>query len=411
MAIREGRWDCPSCGSRGELGRNVNCASCGNPRPRGVRFYLPGNEPVVSDSERLREARAGADWVCEHCGGSARATQDACPGCGASRGSSPTQETRVYGNDEVPRGDREKPAAPQTLVGSAGGGDGAKKGGGCGCLGCIGFIILLFMLLGMCSDGDGGSGRRSAADRRADRAAMLPKPEMEATVAAKRWTRQVQTESYRTVTEEDWSLPEGAQRVRSYRDVRSYNRVLDHHETRTRQRSERVQVGTREYTCGQRDLGNGYFEDVTCTEPEYETRYYDETYQEPVYRDDPVYDTKHVYRIKRWVANPVLVERGEGDTNPVWPPFAPSDTSRETKRTGTYEMTFRTADGKTYTTHVGIQDYRLNLLNQPVMIRKIGRRDIDIVRGRTAEAVDTTLSARPAAGADTARAREKAKAN
>ncbi|HEX2205908.1 MAG TPA: Ran-binding zinc finger domain-containing protein [Longimicrobium sp.] len=404
MAIREGRWDCPSCGSRGQLGRNVNCAGCGNPRPKGIRFYLPGNEPEVSDAARLAEARAGADWVCEHCGGSARATQDACPGCGAPRGSSPGQETRVYGSDEVPRSgdDDEKPAAPQPLVGSkARGGDGGKKsGGGCGCLGCIGLIILFFMLLGMC---DGGGPRRSSrASRPVERTATLPEARMEAVITAKRWMREVHTQSYRTVTEDDWTLPAGAQLVRSYRAVRSYNRVLDHYETRTRQRSERVQVGTREYTCGQRDLGNGYFEDVTCTEPEYETRSYEETYQEPVYRNDPVYATKYEYRIKRWVPNPFLVERGVGDTDPVWPAFTPSDTTREMKRAGVYEMTFKTADGKTYTTDVGIQDYRLNRLNQAVMIQRIGRHDVDIVRGRTAEAVDTTASA--PARADTAKA-------
>lgn len=33
MAICEGRWDCPSCGSTAIYGRHVECAGC-------ARFYL-----------------------------------------------------------------------------------------------------------------------------------------------------------------------------------------------------------------------------------------------------------------------------------------------------------------------------------------------------------------------------------
>ncbi|HEX8432380.1 MAG TPA: zinc finger protein, partial [Longimicrobium sp.] len=86
MAIREGRWDCPSCGSTGIFGRHVECLSCGKPRPGGVRFYLSDDAPVLVDPERIAEARAGADWVCEHCAATNRATHPDCEGCGAPRG-------------------------------------------------------------------------------------------------------------------------------------------------------------------------------------------------------------------------------------------------------------------------------------------------------------------------------------
>src|SRR5690349_6150305 len=113
MAIREGRWDCPSCGSKAIYGRHVDCPGCGKPRPAGIRFYLTDDAPVITDAARLREARAGADWVCEHCGASTRATETDCTGCGAPRGSSPAQPVIDYPLSQVPRsGDTPRPADP-----------------------------------------------------------------------------------------------------------------------------------------------------------------------------------------------------------------------------------------------------------------------------------------------------------
>ncbi|HEX8246476.1 MAG TPA: hypothetical protein VF541_23430, partial [Longimicrobium sp.] len=64
MAIREGRWDCPSCGSEAQLGRHVYCTGCGAPRPEEVQFYLPEDAEAVTDAGQLAQANAGADWVC-----------------------------------------------------------------------------------------------------------------------------------------------------------------------------------------------------------------------------------------------------------------------------------------------------------------------------------------------------------
>ncbi|HEX8905532.1 MAG TPA: hypothetical protein VF771_11850, partial [Longimicrobiaceae bacterium] len=103
MAIREGRWDCPSCGSKGQLGRHVYCTGCGAPRPKEIRFYLPEDAEAVTDASQMVQATAGADWVCEHCGGSARATDADCPGCGAPRGSSVERQVHEYDTADIPR--------------------------------------------------------------------------------------------------------------------------------------------------------------------------------------------------------------------------------------------------------------------------------------------------------------------
>ena len=44
-------------------------------------------------------------------------------------------------------------------------------------------------------------------------------------------------------------------------------------------------------------MGNGYFEEETISTPVYETYYETEEYQEPIYRDEPVYAMKYYYDI------------------------------------------------------------------------------------------------------------------
>jgi hypothetical protein len=203
---------------------------------------------------------------------------------------------------------------------------------------------------------------------------------VEALVTAKAWERSVQVEAYRTVTEEDWSVPAGGRQVRSYRAIRSYRQVLDHYETKTRQVSERVKTGTRTYTCGHVDKGNGYFEDRTCTEDEYDTRYHTETYQDPVYRQEPIYDTKYVYRIERWVPDTLLRESGD-TTAPVWPRTVVDDTTREGEKKQSYKMTFRDGEQDVYTAEVPLDQFTGHRVGEHVPLKVNGSRaQIDTAR-------------------------------
>jgi hypothetical protein len=349
MAIREGRWDCPSCSSAGQLGRHVYCTGCGAPRPENITFYLPQDAEAVTDAAQLAQARAGADWVCEHCGGSARATDAACPGCGAARGESAERQVHEYSLENTPRSGRPQPAmSPPPSAARPHRPAGKSK------FGRNVFVLLLVSFFGWI----GWSNRTR---------------HVEALVTAKEWERSVQVEAYRTVTEEAWSLPQGGRQVRSYRAIRDYRRVLDHYETRTRQVSERVQTGTRTYTCGTVDRGNGYFEDRTCTEPEYETRYRTETYQEPIYRREPIWDTKYVYRIERWVPDTLLREHGD-TTAPVWPRTVADDTTRDGEKKQRYVMTFRDGDGESYTSEVPLDQFTGHRVGERVPLKVNGSR-------------------------------------
>lgn len=351
MAIREGRWDCPTCGSQGLLGSQVRCDGCGNPRPEGIRFYLPQDAPEVTDAARLAQASAGADWVCEHCDASARATDTHCPGCGAARGSSPTQQTREYGMDEVPRsGGKAQPVRAPAATAPP-----RKRRGWKGPAALVAIVGGLVWWNG-------------------------PR-EVTATIAAKEWSRAVEVQEYRTVAEEDWSVPQGGRQTRSFRAVRDYRQVLDHYETRTRQVSERVQTGTRTYTCGQEDMGNGYFRDKTCTEPEYETRYRTETYEEPVYRREPVYDTKFAYEIERWLPDDTAWARGDAAKEPAWPAVEIGKNEREGARVERYVLRLTDGDGETYEQEVSAQQFARYRQGQPVTLRmkRSGSGQIEIV--------------------------------
>ncbi|HYW13314.1 MAG TPA: hypothetical protein VE871_15250, partial [Longimicrobium sp.] len=433
MAIREGRWDCPSCGSRAVYGRHVDCPGCGKPRPAGIRFYLTDDAPVIIDAAQLAEAAAGADWVCGHCGASTRATETECGGCGAARGTSPSQPVVDYDMGEVPRnGDapaagaaavpaaspltRSAPAA--TPAGSDAGdapGPPARAAAAPGpqwtCAHCeqrnpVGEArcrrcyerrgtappprsaddpplippdttvarrwkmgaVALAAIVALAALNEAPKADRFTPERfTAQPAVMVP-----VTVTAVRWERHVDVEQRSLVQGASVSLPDSAQVLRRQRVVLRYDSVQDgvrteyrevpetreytEYETRTRQVDERVRTGTRTYVCGQRDLGNGYFEDRECTEPAYETRSRTETYRAPirrtetvtrrvaeyipVYRSFPVYATRYHWRAPRW--NVVRADTARGDTAaPAWPEPALTRTQRLGARGERYSVTLR----------------------------------------------------------------------
>jgi hypothetical protein len=322
--MREGRWDCASCGAVGNLGRHVSCAGCGLPRPQGVRFYLPEDAEAVTDAALLAQAHAGADWICRFCAASNRDALPHCGGCGAPREQADVQAVTAYDEDEIPRSGRRAadahapPPAPKR-------GWSWRKRLGVAAGVAFAAVVGLLTLGGLLPEGWD----------------LHP-----AQVVDRSWERTVAVERYRTVREDDWQVPAGGRLVSSRREVRRYERVLDHYETKTRQVSERVQTGTRTYSCGSVDRGNGYFEDRTCTEPTYETRYRTETYQDPVYRQEPVYGTKYVYDIDRWM--PERTERAAGaEDEPRWPAVTLRQKEREAGRKETYVVRFRDDDGET----------------------------------------------------------------
>ncbi len=314
MAIREGRWDC-SCGHCGNRGPVRNCAGCGRPRGKDVKFYLPEDAPAVTDPEALRKAKAGADRTCEHCQSDNPADAQNCIGCGASLvDGDPEREVIDYGLGDTPRSGtpilplRRDSAARRESLQRAPWWQYPLIGGG----------IIFFVLIAIF---------------------VFKTHEEPVTAVGFLWERSVAIEAYRTVHEEDWDVPTGGRLTGEHRAIHHYDKVIDHY----RDVPKQVQTGTKRVKCGTRDLGNGHFEDKMCDEPVY-TKV---TEKEAVYRDEPVHRTKYEYDIERWVAARTDRSRGS-DQKPYWPESDLASNERQAGRGEKYSVLFQDQKGQTY---------------------------------------------------------------
>jgi hypothetical protein len=359
MTIREGRWDCQYCGATGIRGRHKVCPNCARSRPEGTTFYIPEDEKEVTEASLVAEAEKGADWICAFCSSSNPADLAVCRHCDAPReDTSAQQEVKTYGVGEAPRSgdmdlDAPPPSRPQPTPTKA------KRPAGLMVVAIFAGVIILAFLCG------GFFLLRSS-----DETVMVEQFE---------WERDVEVEAYLTVEEEDWLVPEGGRQIDSRREVRRYDQKLIGYDTVQREVAEEVQVGTNTYVCGQRDLGNGFFEDIMCSEPVYETRYRTETEQVPIYENVPVYDTLYIYEIDKWVDEFEWVTASGMDQDPYWPEANLAANEREGTRSEEYLIVFVSEDGETYTMEFSLDEWlafemntayelRVNALGNPVEI-------------------------------------------
>jgi len=83
----ENKWSCDSCGSSEQLGRHLECTNCGAPKKKDVidRIGDPDTETPIIDLARVREAKAGANWICEYCGKQERTLHGKCRYCAGEK--------------------------------------------------------------------------------------------------------------------------------------------------------------------------------------------------------------------------------------------------------------------------------------------------------------------------------------
>jgi hypothetical protein len=339
MTVREGRWDCQYCAATGILGRFKSCNSCGRSRPEGTKFYLPADECAVSDAALLNQAQLGPDWVCEFCSSSNAANRTTCNACAAPKGTSPSQQVKEYQTGEAPRsGDMDMSAPPPPRSDKK---QKKDKSGAPPWLwgGCAALVAFLFL----CICGSLILSRMNS--------------DVEATVSQLQWERTIAVEAYQTVTESDWNVPTNGRLLSQREEIHHYDQVLVGYENRQREVSEQVQVGEESYVCGQRDMGNGFFEDIQCSRPIYGTQSRTESYQEPIYRQDPVYQTKYTYEIDKWVV--VRTERANGARGQAqWPEMKLSAGEREGKRSEAYTVHLTDKNGKSYSLEMPFEEWR-----------------------------------------------------
>ncbi len=319
MAVKIGRWDCPTCGHVGVLGPEIACPNCGASRPQDVRFYLPEDAETVTDEAAIQRSRAGADWICGHCSSQNPVSEIMCRSCGNPRDEDSDDravEERQYAPGQVPTSsvtrkktlhpEEQAPQQPKRLR-----------------------RLILLTLLGLVLVGAGGA---------------IPVGVV-VTVDDFLWERTIQILHREAVTHEDWNIPQEAFDVESFRALHHHDKVFRGYETRTR--TERVQVGTKRVKCGTVDRGNGYFEDVYCDEPVYESR--EVEYEEEVYDQVPVYATKHRYKVWEWVSRQEYLLQSKGqDHDPHWPStnaYRNDAQFREGGRQGHYQVVVTRPNG------------------------------------------------------------------
>ena len=317
MSVYVGRWDCAACGHKGIHGPETECPSCGADRPKDVVFYLVDEEAnVVDNHEQYKAAKSGADWRCSYCGQNNPATAQLCISCGNPYSATENHlALREYKQGAVPTASKpaeqpleQAPAPPK------------KQGKGGRVLLGIALVVAVLVFI------------------------FTRNKAIQVTIEGFQWERTIATEAHRLVEEEDWELPSQGTLKESFRAVHHYDQVLDRYETRTR--TKQRAVGTEQYVCGKRDLGNGYFEDKYCERTVYED--YQEQYEEPIYRKEPVYRTKYRYTIFRWVDDTPLTAKGS-DQKPTWPDTAPVEADsrrRAGARQETYTIQVRDEQGE-----------------------------------------------------------------
>jgi len=278
MAIKIGRWDCAQCGHVGNEGPVTRCEKCGASRPENVVFYLADDSEIVNDVNKIKEAKSGADWVCSFCSTHNKVSQTVCQSCGNDRDATDGDESlkeKVHLFNQKPKSEKK----PFRL------GKGFKRV----LIAIASFFVLFFFLALFTSD-------------------------IDVTVNGFKWERSIEIEEYKKVIEEDWNIPAGAERIDSYQAVHHYNQIANGTETKTR--TVQKQVGTEQVKIGEKDLGNGYFEDIYEDRPVYED--VEETYEVTKYKQIPVYKTKYKYSVFRW-KNAGTQEAKDNKKPAYWP--------------------------------------------------------------------------------------------
>lgn len=300
--IVEGFWDCSYCDKRGIRGGIRECPTCGKVRDSSTKFYLNKNNMRYVSNEERKNISSGPDWFCPYCESYNSSEKTVCTGCGHPRDSEDKDyfEIQKKNEEQQQRINTESQYQPQTnnyqsYYGSNNTySSNDKPSNPLRYLG-IGAIIITFVSLILFF--------------------FVPK-ETTFELTYIHWEYGVAVEEYRTVNESNWFLPSDGRLHYTQEEIYSYQQILDHYETKTRQVSEQVLDGYDTVVTGHRDMGNGYFEETTSQVPRYRTEYRTETYQEPVYIQIPIYKTKYYYEIDKWVYDRTL--KTEGNTKDTY---------------------------------------------------------------------------------------------
>lgn len=327
--IVEGLWDCPYCNSKRIGGLTKHCPTCGHPQDENTHFYMGEKKNYLEDTATQTYGK-GADWVCEYCGSLNRVNYKYCSNCSAPK----DESTKDYFSN---KGEKKTATASQSgALKAVYGKNNNKKfkhfweveeedSFATLLRACIlnpltiGIVAIIALII------------------------FLARPVTDTVkVEDKNWSRSIEVEDWRTVQESDWEVPESGRVYDKQREIHHYTQVLDHYETESRLVSEQVYDGE-DVSYYYVDNGDGTFTEETQSTPRYRTETHTENVSVPVYRDEPVYETKYYYEIEKWIV--IRTETSEGGQDePYWPEINLSGMEREGTHSETYCISCRDAD-------------------------------------------------------------------
>lgn len=328
----EGLWDCKYCGSTQIGGSKRECPNCGKPRDKDITFYLPGTKRYVP-KDQADKINRNPDWLCEYCDSLNSDSDNYCISCGSPR----TEKNLNYFENKIKQEEKQQKSSTSSHSSSSDcysrnesrsksrndfSNIHTKSSSFSDILSNGWKPVLCILLIALTIFG----------------IFLLFQPkEYELTVTELSWERCINVERYQTVEESSWNLPSNARLLETRLEYSHSEQVLDHYDTKTRQVEKQRISGYETYVSGYRDLGNGYFEEITSERPVYETYYETETYQEPVYRSEPVYRTKYYYEIDKWLYERSVSTSGI-DCEPYWGKVNLNSDERESSRSDTYKV-------------------------------------------------------------------------
>jgi hypothetical protein len=305
--VYEMLWDCRFCGTRKNLGKTHRfCPNCGGPQDATARYFPSDAEKVaVQDHQYF-----GADLACPACAYWNGARSNHCGNCGgplagakeaARRSDQVAARGGGFGGESVADARRELGGAPPGYAAPAAAAPPpARKSSPILwiALGALGLVVAAVLVL------------------------VFWKREGALRVAGHTWEREIAIEALADVRESRWcdEMPADASGVSRHRDVRSHRRVADGQDCSTR----RV------------DRGDGTFKEVQDCQPRY--------------KDEPVYDDKCDYTVRRWKVSRTLKAKGTLADARRWPDVALTKTGsclgceREGPRTERYVVRFVDAE-------------------------------------------------------------------
>lgn len=342
--IIEGVWDCKYCDTKKIRGSVTKCPNCGRPRDIDTKFYIDNPKNYISD-EKAEKLNKNPDWLCSFCDSLNSDDNNICYNCGASREES---KENYFTNQEKKRKAKEEKQTinekyqeivdelyEKTKSGIEENKSEKENEISNGVLHKRFFeslivtvvpTFMIFLFIFLCTF------------------VLSPKTKT-VTVKDFSWERNVVIEEYKTVEESDWTLPQGGRLQYKQTEFKEYKKVLDHYETKTRTYNEQVVDHYETVVTGHRDLGNGHFEEITTQRPVYRTETKTEAYQEPVYRQEPVYDTKYYYEIDKWVFKEDKKTKGN-DKEPFWTDYECKENERQGDKEEKYKIKTENKKGK-----------------------------------------------------------------